>query len=123
MGLQESRLHEIYDPIYRHERPEFLYFAISHARWWLTIVISLAYMLAGFIVWRIGLLLKAPYSFSESTIKQFGAVDGSLVFGIVGESGVRLVLDIMIANSFQLALSSTYFLYNSLYIVQCGALE
>lgn len=123
VSLPESRSHDLYDPIYRRERPEFLYFATSHTRWWLTIVTCSTYVLAGFVLWKLSLLLKARYSFSESMTKQFGAVDGSLVLGIVGESGVRLILDIMTANSFQLALSSTYFLYNSLYTAQCGALE
>lgn len=53
----------------------------------------------------------------------YGAIDQNLTLGLSGDSAARLILDIVIANSFQLLLSKTYFLYNSLWTAQCGALE
>jgi len=39
----------------------------------------------------------------------------------MGTNGI--ILGVIIANIFQLALSTTYFLYNSLFTAQCSAME
>lgn len=112
-----------YDPFYHRKRAGCLYSATTHTRWWLTVVICSVYVIAGFALWRISFMFKHEYSVAETMMMKFGGVDGSLTLGVSGAAGFKLILDIVIANSFQLALSSTYFLYNSLYTAQCGALE
>lgn len=54
---------------------------------------------------------------------KFGQVDSGMILDLDGASGIGLIQDVLVANSFQLALSTTYFLYNSLYTAQCAALE
>lgn len=69
------------------------------------------------------------YTTSEIWRLGLGRVDPNLILQLyyealtLREESVELLACILVANSFQLLLSATYFLYNSLYTAQCGAVE
>lgn len=99
-----------------------LYRSTTRARWWCTMCLCTSYLMLGLLLFCTSLPLGTGDVATDMKVK-FGAVDGNLLLGYSGSSGGGLVADILIANSFQLALSTTYFLYNSLYTAQWGALE
>lgn len=112
-----------YNPTYRRKLKRRLYSATTHTRWWVTIILCTLYLIAGWVLWALSLSQLSGYTFGQSMKLKFGAIDANLVLDLSGDSGGALLVDVIVANSFQVALSTTYFLYNSLYTAQCGALE
>ena len=111
-----------YHPIYARKPKARLYDATSGTRWWWTIILCTLYLIIGFVLFGLSFQLSS-YSFQAALKLRFGQVDSGMILGLDGESGMGLIIDVLVANSFQLALSTTYFLYNSLYTAQCAALE
>ena len=111
-----------YDSTYKRQSKRRLYSATTSTRWWFTVLLCTLYLIAGFVLFGLS-FERSSYGLKAAMKMRFGAVDSGLILGLDGESGGRLILDVVVANSFQLALSTTYFLYNSLYTAQCAALE
>lgn len=112
-----------YDSIYKRKSWTRLYHASSRTRWWWTIVLCTSYLFIGFLLFGLSFQLASGYSRAAIMKMKFGQVDSGMILGLGGASGMGLIRDVLVANSFQLALSTTYFLYNSLYTAQCAALE
>lgn len=110
--------------IYHRKKRTRLYSATTHTRWWGSMTPCVLYLIIGFVLLRLS-FTKAEASKTDPMRMGFGAVDENqnLTLNMGGASGTGLILDVIVANSFQLALSTTYFLYNSLYTAQCAALE
>lgn len=108
--------------IYERAPRTRLYHATSKTRWWWTMILCTLCLILGFVLFSLSFQLGSGDVAEDMKVK-FGAVNGGMVLGLEGESGRGLIIDILVANSFQLALSTTYFLYNSLYTAQWGALE
>jgi len=106
----------------KYQRPPKvrLYSATSPTRWWSTIAICTSYVLVGLVLCPTLLICYV----TEPPMKgKFGAVYADVRFFLGGDSSAKLILDVVVANSFQLALSTTYFLYNSLCTAQHAPLE
>jgi len=111
-----------YDSRYDRQTTRRLYSATTSTRWWSIILLCTGYATAGFVLFRLSVDLSG-YNMKRAMEQKFGAVDSAMTLGLEGGAGVKLVRDIVVANSFQVVLSTTYFLYNSLYTAQCAALE
>lgn len=85
-------------------------------------ILCTLYLIIGFVLFSLSFQMSA-YSVSAAMKLKFGQVDSGMILNIDGASGIGLIQDVLVANSFQLALSTTYFLYNSLYTAQYAALE
>lgn len=110
--------------IYMRKSRKRLFSATSKGRWFTTIGLCSVYLLLGFIL--LGLSVQAAegfYTLSAIWKLGLGAINSNTTLGIGGHSASGLISGVVVANTFQLALSTTYFLYNSLYTAQCGALE
>ncbi|KAK5086690.1 hypothetical protein LTR05_003858 [Lithohypha guttulata] len=112
-----------YDVTYDRKPKARLYSATSATRWWWTIILCTLYLILGFTLFGLSFSLATDYRTSEVLRMKFGQVDSGMILGLGGDSGIGLIKDVLVANSFQLALSTTYFLYNALYTAQCAALE
>jgi len=113
--------------VYNRKRETRIYRGTSHARWWCSMLpLILLQTLAWTWCWLyiVKLLSYGRGSFNQ-VMKNFGKVDNQsrLTIGLAGRSGSGLIIDIIMANTVQLAVSATYFLYNSLYTAQYAALE
>ena len=119
-GQLEQQKQALYNPPKRKR----LFSATSKTRWFTTIGLCTLYLVVG-----IGLLFlsvggaRSFYTLSQIWRLGMGEVNSNTTLGISGDTPAGLVRDVLVANSFQLALSTTYFLYNSLYTAQCGAIE
>jgi len=111
-----------YDSRYQRQPTRRLYSATTSTRWWCTILLCTGYAITGFVLLRLS-VSQSEYYMSGAMKMKFGAVDSGMILGLEGGSGVKLIRSVVVANSFQVALSTTYFLYNSLYTAQCAALE
>jgi len=116
---REGKLEQHQQVFHDSFRSKRLFSATSKTRWYTTIGLCVLYLGVG-----IGLYFacmgEAGHTFTKSQIWALGI--GSVTAGTtLGDLG--LIPDILFANSFQLALSATYLLYNSLYTAQCGAIE
>lgn len=111
-----------YDSRYERQPTRRLYSATTSTRWWSTILLCTGYVSAGFVLFRLS-VNDSDYYMSGAMKLKFGAVDSGMILGLEGESGAKLIRNVVVANSFQVVLSTTYFLYNSLYTAQCAALE
>lgn len=102
-----------------------LFFATSKTRWFLSMSLCCLYLLVGtfLLVKGVETAELTPLSLSQVWGLGFGTPNADSVIKISGQSFTRLLQDIMMANSFQVALSPTYFLYNSLFTAQCCAIE
>lgn len=121
-GVWTSKIAK-YDPTYKRKPYTKLYHASSATRWWWTIILCTSYLIVGFVLFGLSFQLAEGISRAAIFKMKFGQVDSGMILGLGGSSGMGLIRDVIVANSFQLALSTTYFLYNSLYTAQCGALE
>lgn len=130
IGLEDIRQHkwggkfstDIYLECYNRESKSRLYSATAHWRWWSTMMLCTTYIVVGFVLWKLSVDISS-YDLGYEMTMPFGFADSHMVLGLDGKSGFKLIIDIIVANSVQLALSATYFLYNSLYTAQCAALE
>ena len=107
-----------------YDRPatKRLFFATSMTRWCTTMLICVLYLTLGIVL--LGLSFSTfPVSGSNIWKLGFGGSNSGVLLNIRGTTSRGLLNGILTANSFQLALSTTYFLYNSLYTAQCAALE
>jgi len=109
--------------VYQRPSKTRLYHATTTSRWWLRLFLCSYYLVVGFLLFGLSLRPNSTDNVAEIMKAKFGAVNGNLLLGLDGTTGQGLILDVLVANLFQLALSTTYFLYNSLYTAQCGALE
>lgn len=110
-----------YNAVYSRKPKARLYSATTGSRWWWTMILCTLYLILGFVLFGLSFELTAnsSYTASQAMRLKFGQVDSGMLLGI----STGLIVDVLVANSFQLALSTTYFLYNSLYTAQCAALE
>lgn len=109
--------------VYQRQPIKRLIAATSSRRWGWTVVICYMYMFSGLMFWLFAVAASPGSSFSAAMSTKFGSVDPNMLIGWEGGSGGRLLLNIILANSFQLLLSTTYFMYNALYTAQCAATE
>lgn len=108
-----------------YDRPAIkkLFFATSMTRWCTTMLICVLYLTLGIVLLRLSVSSLSPVLGSNIWNQGFGASNSDALLNIQGTTSRGLLIGILTANSFQLALSTTYFLYNSLYTAQCTALE
>lgn len=106
----------------RYHRPPKgrLYSATSKTKWFTTIILCTLYLTVGIVMLNFAI---TNVQGDQIWYIGFGAITEAAVLDIRGQSSRGLIEGILTANSFQLALSTTYFLYNALYTAQCGALE
>lgn len=106
--------------------------ATSNFRLLTTIGICMLYLAVGVYLLQRAKSLGATdrfvtrgYSGSAIWKTGFGTIDQLLMIGSQGNtaSGRDLLKNVLTANAFQLVLSTSYFLFNSLFTAQCGALE
>ena len=116
----EQQKQALYNPPMRNR----LFSATSKTRWFTTVGLCTLYLVVGIVL----LILSVGGARSAYTVSQIwalglGDVNSHTNLGISGNTTAGLLRDVLVANSFQLALSTTYFLYNSLYTAQCSAIE
>ncbi len=116
--------------LYSRPKLKLLIAATSKTRYLTTMGLCTLYLAAGLVLWFLSVKqAKQYYSMSQIWALGLGDVNENTILDIplqgLGRKGpsIGLIINILIANSFQLALSITYFLYNSLYTAQCGAIE
>lgn len=105
-----------------------LFSTVSKTRWLVTMSLCTLYLVAGIVLYRIAMQgARSSYTTAQLWRMGLGQIQPGLILDLwlpdSFSTQTTLVVDILIANSFQLALSMTYFLYNSLYTAQCGAIE
>ncbi|KAL9109202.1 MAG: hypothetical protein Q9227_006127 [Pyrenula ochraceoflavens] len=105
------------DKRYNRKPVKRLYSATSALRYWTSMGFCCAYFIAGIV------LLTQISSEFEGLLDAFGTKNTDNQLGRDGQSTKGTIINALISNSFQLALSATYFVYNSLYTAQCGATE
>ena len=123
-GKLQHDKHALYNP----PKLRLLISATSKFRYLTTMGLCTLYLAAGIALWFLSVKQsKQYYSMSQIWALGLGDVNENTTLQI--QPGGRilpstiLILNILIANSFQVALSTTYFLYNSLYTAQCAAIE
>lgn len=114
---------EVTGKLYDRSETVRLYKATSAWRWWYSMLFCSAYLLVG-----IGLLaLWSKQADFKTLLDPFGTkATSNIIHTFKGEpntpaSGIVTVA--LVANSFQLLLSKTYLVYNSLFTAQSSALE
>jgi len=101
-----------------------LFSATSKTRWWTTIGLCTLYLALGTFLLCLAVgAARGVYTLTQTWNLGIGAVNQDTTLGIGAKNGRDLLEQVLVANSFQLALSATYFLYNALYTAQCAALE
>ena len=112
----------LYNPPKR--RP--LFSATSKSRYLITMGLCTLYLTTGLVLLHFATVHgKEHLTASQVWALGLGEINANNSIEILGRYryGELLLINILIANSFQLALSITYFLYNALYTAQCGAME
>lgn len=116
--------------VYRRKPVIRLIQATSKTRWWTTILLCTGYLITG-----IGLLVTAIYNIRSMTaspsslstiLSTYGlgkVTNLNLMYMQQSSSSTALISSILFANLFQVILSMTYFLFNSLWTAQCSAIE
>ena len=130
MGRKEAkawrrgRLEQQKQALYNPPKRKRLFSATSKTRWFTTIGLCTFYLVVGIVLLFLSLGgARSTYTMSQIWTLGMGEINSNTTLGISGDTPAGLVRDVLVANSFQLALSTTYFLYNSLYTAQCGAIE
>lgn len=113
--------------VYRAIGTRRLFSATSRTRWLITMAICGLYLLIGVLLLQASIIeLKAGNTYqstSEVLDLGFGNPDTQTAFLIRSMNTLGIVKNLLVANAFQIALSTTYYLYNSLWTAQCSALE
>ena len=122
----EQDTHKLYKP----PKLRLLIAATSKTRYLTTMGLCILYLAAGSVLWFLSVKqAKQYYSMSQvwalglGDINEHNTLEIQFQPLVLASESIQLIINILIANSFQLALSITYFLYNSLYTAQCGAIE
>lgn len=102
--------------IYTYKPQARLFAATSKRRYLISMSLCLSFLL-------VGIILLAMSAGESSVLDRWGTSNTSHKINIDGSSVDGILRSALVANSFQLALSVTYFLYNSLFTAQCAALE
>lgn len=107
-----------------NRKPTARLYATSRKRWWITMSLCFAYLTMGIAF----LCAAATYmSVNRNPWRTFGfdkaTTPYTLHIGEIGSPTQALFLGVLLANSFQLILSMTYFLFNSLWTAHCAARE
>lgn len=99
--------------------------ATSKTRWFTTMCVCCLYLIIGVVLLQISIKSLAdtyPFLYEDWALG-FGKPNTNTFLKSFGSGTSAILLEVLIANSFQLALSVSYFLYNSLLTAQCSALE
>lgn len=108
---------------------KFTYLATSKIFWFTTMSICSLFLLLGVILLRLSIqsLRRNHHSMHQIWNLGLGKPNtGALLgetLGLSGSTASGIFKEILVINSFQLALSATYFLYNSVFTAQCSAVE
>lgn len=98
--------------------------ATSETRWWTTILLCVLYLIIGICLLFIATDgLKHNNSGLKSVLSAFGLGKVTDMNLLNFRKSSALMRSIFSVNSFQLVLSITYFLFNSLWTAQCSAIE
>lgn len=112
-----------YDPVYQRRAQVRLFNITTSECWCGTILVCTAYYVSVGLVLHFVSLGRSTYSIPKILHVDFRQVDAGLIVGIGGDSGPALIRDIIVATTFQLVLSLTNFLYNSLDTALYSAIE
>lgn len=116
-GEWQSTQRSKHGRIYDRKPKKRLYSATSAWRFWISMILCCAYLTVGIV------LVYLIWADQRTLLDHFGTGYGGEVLLTFDDSLKGTVSGAMLVNSFQLALSTTYFVYNSLYTAQCGATE
>lgn len=110
---------------YERTGKRMLFFATSKMRWFTTMLICTVYLVFGLVLLLMSIKSLAGKYPSLLDIWNFGLGKSNTdaVLKIRAGKLPAIYSEVLVANAFQLALSTTYFLYNSLFTAQCSALE
>lgn len=117
--------------IYQRKPRIRLFEAITKTRWWTTTALCVAYLSVGIfflnLAWATmqdnGSSLKSIESnYGLGKVTNLNTMDTQFGPDQLSSSGT-LIASVLFANSFQVGLSITYFLLNSLFTAQCSAME
>lgn len=113
--------------VYKAVGTKRLFSATSKTRWLITMAIYSLYLLIGVLLLQASItevkIFRSYQSTKEVLDLGFGNPDTQTAFSIRSMETLDLVKNLLVANVFQIALSTTYYLYNSLWTAQCCALE
>ncbi|KAK5070697.1 hypothetical protein LTR70_010474 [Exophiala xenobiotica] len=120
--LKESPDNKVYC-----RQPTSRLYATNRSRWWTTMSLCFLYLIIGSALLGLATSVLSGVATSTNVWQDFsfGRVMQSNTLGLDsnGSSSQALLSSILMANSFQLVLSITYFLFNSLWTAQCAAKE